>query len=253
MVAGASGQFANEPEMRAVAPLLDLQRRWSRLPDPDTLVIEQIASREGHHFFCYPFAGRMVHIGLASLFAWRAARDAPGAFSISMNDYGFELLSPRAFDWRALCAGGLLDDDDLLADVLASLNASELAQRRFREIARIAGLVFQGFPGAPKSTRQVQASSSLFYEVFRKHDRGNLLLTQAETEALEQELEIGRLRATLARMRERQLVFTRPPRFTPFAFPLMVERLREAVTTEKLSDRVQRLLAELEQAAENSV
>ena len=247
-----AGRF-DTPETRALRPLIELQRRWSALPGPDTLVVETLKSAEGHHLFVYPFAGRMVHIGLASLFAWRAAREAPGTFSISMNDYGFELLSPRAFDWRALFEGGLLDDGDLLADVLESLNASELAQRRFREIARVAGLVFQGFPGAPKSTRQVQASSSLFYEVFRKHDRGNLLLTQAEAEALEQELEIGRLRATLARMRERQLVFTRPPRFTPFAFPLMVERLREAVTTEKLSDRVQRLLAELEQAAENSV
>ncbi len=137
----------------------------------------------------------------------------------------------------------------MLKDVLDSLNASELAQRRFREIARVAGLVFQGFPGAPKSTRQVQASSSLFYEVFRKHDKGNLLLSQAEREALEQELEIGRLRQTLERMRARKLVITRPPRFTPFSFPLMVERLREAVSTESAGKMVERLLAELETAA----
>jgi len=190
-----------------------------------------------------------VHIGLASLLAWRAARDAPGTFSISMNDYGFELLSPDAFDWPGLIEAGLFNEERLLEDVLDSLNASELAQRRFREIARIAGLVFQGFPGAPKSTRQVQASSSLFFEVFRKHDAGNLLLGQAQTEALEQELEIVRLRATLAEMRRRRLVFTQPRRFTPFSFPLMVERLREAVTTEKLADRVQRLLKELEAEA----
>ena len=180
------------------------------------------------------------------------ARGAPGTFSISMNDYGFELLSVRSFDWEALIEGGLFDDDRLLEDVLDSLNASELAQRRYREIARIAGLVFQGFPGAPKSTRQVQASSSLFFEVFRKHDRGNLLLTQAETEALEQELDIGRLRRTLAAMRKRKLVFMRPKRFTPFSFALMIERLREAVSTEKVGDRVQRLLAELESAADET-
>jgi ATP-dependent Lhr-like helicase len=166
-----------------------------------------------------------------------------------MNDYGFELLSAQAFDWRLLIKQGLLSEDELLRDVLDSLNASELAQRRFREIARVAGLVFQGFPGAPKSTRQVQASSSLFYEVFRKHDRNNLLLSQAEREALEQELEIGRLRATLQGMAKRKLVITKPPRFTPFAFPLMVERLREAVSTESVSSMVERLLGELEQAA----
>jgi ATP-dependent Lhr-like helicase len=243
-----AGRF-DEPETRAVRPLIELQERWSALPGPNNLVMEMITSREGHHLFVYPFAGRMVHIGLASLIAWRAARDKPGTFSISMNDYGFELLSAQAFDWKALMRAGLLSEDELLKDVLDSLNASELAQRRFREIARVAGLVFQGFPGAPKSTRQVQASSSLFYEVFRKHDRDNLLLSQAEREALEQELEIGRLRETLARMRKRKLVVTQPPRFTPFSFPLMVERLREAVSTESVSGMVERLLGELEQAA----
>jgi ATP-dependent Lhr-like helicase len=242
------GRFET-PEARALRPLIELQRRWSALPSPDSLLVEAIGSGEGHHLFVYPFAGRMVHIGLAALLAWRAARDAPGTFSISMNDYGFELVSPQQFDWPALIEAGLFDEARLLEDVIDSLNASELAQRRFREIARIAGLVFQGFPGAPKSTRQVQASSSLFFEVFRKHDRGNLLFGQAETEALEQELEIRRLRATLGAMRRRRLVFTRPRRFTPFAFPLMVERLREAVSTEKLADRVQRLVAELESAA----
>ena len=168
------------------------------LPGPQTLVIEALRSNEGRHLFAYPFAGRMVRIGMASLLAWRAAREAPGTFSISMNDYRFEHLSPQAFDWRALIDGGLLGEERLLVDILGSLNASELAQRRFREIARIAGLVFQGFPGAATSTRQVQASSSLFFEVFRKHDRGIPLLTQADTEALEQEMEIGRLRRLVA-------------------------------------------------------
>jgi ATP-dependent Lhr-like helicase len=167
-----------------------------------------------------------------------------------MNDYGFELLSAQAFDWPKLIAEGLLSTDHLLEDVIASLNASELAQRRFREIARVSGLVFSGYPGERKSSRQVQASSSLFYEVFRKHDAGNLLLTQAETEALEQELEIGRLRETLERIATWELCITRPEHATPFSFPLMVERFREEVTTEKLSQRIERMLAELEAAAE---
>ncbi len=242
--------YRNEPEMRAVRPLLELQQRWSALPETGRLVCELIASREGHHFLCYPFGGRIVHIGLGSLVAWRAARNHPGTFSISMNDYGFELLSAEPFDWERLIAEGLLSTDHLLEDIVASLNASELAQRRFREIARVSGLVFSGYPGERKSTRQVQASSSLFYEVFRKHDAGNLLLTQAETEALEQELEIGRLRATLERMARWELVITRPARATPFSFPLMVERFREEVTTEKLGERIARLLGELEAAAD---
>ncbi|CAN5202261.1 ligase-associated DNA damage response DEXH box helicase [soil metagenome] len=239
-----------DPEIEAIRPLLELQSRWSDLPTTDRLVCEQTRTREGHHFFCYPFAGRMAHIGLGSVVAWRAARDRPGTFSISMNDYGFELLSATPFDWKALIEQGLLSSDHLLEDVLQALNSSELARRRFREIARISGLVFSGYPGAPKSARQLQASSGLFYEVFAKHDAGNLLLGQAQAEALEQELEIKRLREALSRMNRQQLAFHETERPTPFSFPLLVERLREKLTTEKLADRVQRMLVDLEKAAD---
>ncbi|WP_404822414.1 ligase-associated DNA damage response DEXH box helicase [Noviherbaspirillum aerium] len=238
------------PEMQAIRPLLEVQQRWSGLPTAQVLLAEQTESREGHHLFLYPFAGRSVHIGLASLLAWRVAKTMPATFSMAVNDYGFELLSLQPVEWRSLLGEELLSPEHLLEDVLASLNATELAQRRFREIARIAGLIFQGMPGQKKSARQLQASSSLFFEVFRKHDAGNLLLTQAQREVLEQELELSRLREALVTMRQRRLDFhvTRKP--TPFAFPLMVERLREKLSNEKLSDRVARMLRELQKAAE---
>jgi ATP-dependent Lhr-like helicase len=191
-----------------------------------------------------------VHIGLASLLAYRIGRMQPATFSIAVNDYGFELLAPEALPWREIFEGGApFHTGHLLEDVLHSLNASELSQRRFREIARIAGLIFQGYPGQPKSNRQLQASSSLFFEVFRKHDAGNLLLSQAQREVLEQELELKRLRATLEVLQQRIIHFHEVKRATPFGFALMVERFREKLTTEKLSDRVARMLRELEKAA----
>jgi ATP-dependent Lhr-like helicase len=238
-------------EMRAIRPLLEIQQRWSALPTPGTTVVEALHSREGHHLFVYPFAGRSVHIGLSSLLAYRIARTRPVSFSIAVNDYGFELLAPEALPWQeVLDEGGLFTTGHLLEDVLASLNATELSQRRFREISRIAGLIFQGYPGQPKSNRQLQASSALFFEVFRKHDAGNLLLTQAQREVLEQELELSRLRATLEELQQRTISFHAVRRATPFGFALMVERFREKLTTEKLSDRVARILRELEKAAD---
>ena len=246
-------------EMEAARPLLEVQKRWSGLPTAKVLVLESFDSREGRHLFVYPFAGRAVHMGLASLLAYRVARRQPATFSIAINDYGFELLTNAEVDWQGLLAQPGIDGedgidlfgtDDLLEDVLASLNAAELSQRRFREIARIAGLIFQGYPGQPKSTRQLQASSSLFFEVFRKHDATNLLLTQAQREVLEQELELGRLRATLIELQGRRREFHAIKRATPFGFPLMVERFREKLTSEKLSDRVARMVRELEQAAQ---
>ena len=240
------------PEMQLARPLIALQARWSVVPTCSALVVESMRSQEGRHLFVYPFAGRNVHLGLAALLAYRIGQGTPSTFSIAVNDYGFELLTVADVDWMGAWQrrrAALLEEENLLADVLASLNAGELAQRRFREVARVAGLVFQGYPGAPKSTKQLQASSSLFYEVFRKYDAGNRLLAQAEREVLEQELELGRLRRALARMREQRVHYRLLGRPTPFAFPLMVERFREQVTTEKLGERIERMLAELEQAA----
>jgi ATP-dependent Lhr-like helicase len=250
----SEGRFEGQ-EMQALRPLLEIQQRWSALPTGDTLVIETMKSREGHHLFVYPFAGRSVHMGLASLLSFRVGRMQPITFSVAINDYGFELLAPEPVDWAALFGAAtgagvaLLDTSRLLEDVLDSLNATQLSRQRFREVARIAGLVFQGYPGQPKSTRHLQASSSLFFEVFRKHDAANLLLTQAEREVLEQELELTRLRDTLTELHGRAIALREVRRATPFAFPLMVERFREKVTTEKLSDRITRMVRELEKAA----
>ncbi len=247
----AQGDFF-DPEMQAARPMLVTQSRLSRLPAKGSLLVERFESREGHHLFLYPFAGRTVHLGLASLLAWRLARERPNTFSISMNDYGFELLAALPVELHALADGSAFDTRDLLADVLASLNSSELARRRFREIARVAGLIFTGYPGAPKSTKQLQASSSLFFEVFRKYDAGNLLLSQAEAEVLAQELELARLAATLKRCAKLRLDVVELKVPSPFSLPLMVERFREQLSTEKVADRLKRIVEDAEKALAES-
>ncbi len=243
----AQGVF-DGPEMQAARPMLAAQARLSRLPERGQLLVERFHSREGHHLFIYPFAGRNVHIGLAQLLAFRLAKAEANTFSLSINDYGLEILAAKPPDLSAVTQGALFGSQGLMDDVLASLNSGELAQRRFREIARVAGLVFSGYPGAPKSMRQLQASSALFYEVFRKYDAGNKLLGQAESEVLSQELELARLSATLARMAGLQLQLVELKAPSPFCLPLIVERFREQLSTEKLKDRLERLLAEGEAA-----
>jgi ATP-dependent Lhr-like helicase len=249
---GAAAGAFDEPELQAAEPMLRAQARLSKLPVRDALLVEKFDSREGHHVFIYPFAGRQVHIGLAQLLAWRLAsrlKDArPNTFSLSVNDYGLEIVAVEPLAEGAFNDPALFDTTELMADVLASLNSGQLAQRRFREIARVAGLVFGGYPGAPKSLRQLQASSSLFYEVFRQYDAGNRLLTQAQNEVLAQELEVSRLRATLERLQTLPQQRVRLLAPSPFALPLMVERLREQLSTEKLKDRLARLVAEGEAA-----
>ena len=246
--AASQGRFQS-PEMRAVRPLLALQAQWSALPTPETLLAETFKSRQGWHLFLYPFAGRMANLGLANLIAWRVSRVQPLSVSIAVNDYGFELLSPGNVDW-ATHLPQALGTEHLLDDVLASLNAGEMALRRFREIAQIAGLVFGGYPAAQKSLRQIQASSGLFYEVFRKHDTGNLLLAQARDEVLNEELEIERLHRQLLKMGQLQLELRPLKRPGPLAFALLVEGMRETLSTERLADRIARMVAELNSAAD---
>ena len=241
----AEGRFVG-PELEAARPMLESQARLSRIPTPQALLVEIYRSREGFHIYVYPFAGRHVHLGLASLLAWRLAQDRPNTFSISVNDYGFELVSPEEFDFAPVRELSVFHTDNLLHDVLASLNSTELARRRFREIARVAGLIFSGYPGQPKSAKQLQASSGLFFEVFRKYDKGNLLLGQAEREVLSQELEITRLSATLERMLGKPLMLVELKHPSPMSLPLMVERFREKLTTEQLSTRLDRILREME-------
>ena len=252
--AALSGDY-RAPELSLLRPLIELQAKWSAVPTRDMLVAESMRSREGRHLFVYPFAGRHVHVGLASLLGYRIARSLPCTFSVAVNDYGFELLAPIEIDWQDVWrtrSVALLSETNLLEDALASLNAGELARRRFREIARVSGLTFTGYPGARKSVRQLQASSGLLYDVFREHDPANRLLGQAEREVLDQELEIGRMASALARMQRQRLVFRPIARPTPFAFPLMIERMREQVSTETLAARIERMVATLERAADGA-
>ena len=240
-----AGDFS-EPELKAAQPMLQTQALLSALPTPQTLLVETFESREGHHLYIYPFAGRQVHLGLANLLAWRLARDRPNTFSISINDYGFELISAQAFELDAVLGKTVFSASHLLEDMLSSLNSSELSRRRFREIARVAGLIYTGYPGAFKSARQLQASSSLFFEVFKKYDSANRLLEQADREVLNQELEIDRLAESLEKMTRRELIWKTLKHPSPMSLPLMVERFREKLSTEQLSARLDRIISDME-------
>lgn len=249
ILAEARGGEHRDPETRAVADVLAVQQAWSALPGPAELLAERVHTREGVHLFLFPFAGRLVHEGLAALIAWRLGRLEPATFSITVNDYGFELLADRlpALDGTAI--RGLFEGAGLVDDLLACINASELARRQFRDIARIAGLVFQGYPGRGKSARQLQASSGLIYDTLERYDPDNRLLAQAREEVLERQLELQRLRAVLAAVAGWEVLYREPARLTPLAFPLWADRLRNRLSTERWQDRIERMVARLEKAA----
>ncbi|NTX00262.1 ligase-associated DNA damage response DEXH box helicase [Myxococcus sp. CA040A] len=228
-------------ELAAAWPILEAQERLSRIPAAGSLLAEMCQTRDGHHLFLYPFEGRRVHEGLAALLALRLTRLQKATFSVSVNDYGLELLSPAPFPFEEALHPRLFTRERLVEDVLESVNVGELTKRQFRDIARVAGLVLPGLPGARKSTRQVQTSAALLHDVFARYDPGHLLLTQARREVLEQQFEQGRLERALERLESSPLELLHVRRPTPLAFPLVVERISASLSSESLLERVERM------------
>ncbi len=250
LIAQAKLGVYGSPELALVRPLLELQRRWSALPGEGEWLVERLATRDGHYLFFYPFEGRLAHLGLATLFAYRLAAAEARTFGLTVNDYGFGLVSSAPVELGRRELGRLVAAPDVERDLLAGINAAEMGRRQFREIARVAGLVFQGYPGQGQSARQLQASSGLLHDVFAEYDPDNRLLAQASREVLERQLEAPRLAAALDRMRRSRPVVATPSRPTPFGFPLMVDLFREKLSTEALESRVARMVEALEREAD---
>jgi ATP-dependent Lhr-like helicase len=239
------------PELRALEPLLVRQADLSVIPRADEFLVEVCRSKEGSHLYAYPFEGRFVHEGLGFLWAWRLARHRPSTITVSVNDYGFELLAPRGYPFEELLelhGDDLLDDRHLEADLEQAINLSELCRRRFRAIAQISGLVVNGYPGQAKSTGQLQISAALLFDVFSRHEPGNLLLAQARDEVLQQQLELPRIAAAVRRLMGCTLRLERTARPGPLAFPLLAERLNNRMSNESVLERIQRLRDEAERA-----
>jgi ATP-dependent Lhr-like helicase len=239
------------PELQALAPLLARQADLSRLPRQEQFLVEVCRSREGSHLYAYPFEGRFVHEGLGFLWAWRLARHRSSTITVSVNDYGFELLAPRGYPYEELVErhrDDLLSDQGLEADLEQAINLSELCRRRFRAIAQVSGLVHNGYPGQARSGGQLQISAALLYDVFRRHEPDNRLLAQARREVLEEQLERHRLEAALARLRRSEWVLEATPRPGPLAFPLLAERLNNRMSNESVLERLERLRSEAQRA-----
>jgi len=232
-------------ELRVLRPLFELQAALSYMPRENELLIEQIETKDGFHLFVYPFEGRLVHEAMAALLAYRISRITPISFTFAMNDYGFELLSDQPIPLDDTNVYELFSPVGLTADIQRSVNSAEMARRKFRDIAVIGGLIFQGYPGEYAKARHLQSSAGLLFNVFAEYDPRNLLIRQAYNEVMEQQMEERRLRNMLERVSKGKMVLRWPERLTPFCFPLKVDSMREDLSSEKLEDRVRRMQAQL--------
>lgn len=237
-----------DPELTALKPILKIQEELSHIPANNEFLIEQIQTKEGYHVFMYPFEGRFVHEGLSSLLAYRMGLLNPMTFSLAFNDYGFEMLSDKPIQLDEAFDADFLSTEHLLDDLEASFNSTEMARRKFRDIAVISGMVFQGYPGNYVKDRHLQSSSSLFFDVFDDYEPSNLLFRQAYDEMIDHQIEMDRLRLVMRRLNSQKLVITHPSKPTPFSFPIMVDRLRARMSSESLSDRIEKMSLDIRNA-----
>jgi ATP-dependent Lhr-like helicase len=229
-------------EFDMLQPLLKLQQQRSVIPKLNQLLVETTESKEGYHIFIYPFEGRVVHEVMSGLAAYRISKLMPVSISVAMNDYGFELLCNQPIAVDATLIKNILQTTNMETDLFNSVNATEMARRKFRDIAVIAGMVFQGYPGELKRARHLQSSSQLIFDVMRMYEPDNLLLKQAYSEILYGQMENARLRSALLRIQNSEIIIQPMEKFSPFAFPIVVDSLRDKLTSEKLSDRIQKMV-----------
>ncbi len=232
-------------EISALKPIFDKQESRSLIPKRDEFLVEYFQSKEGYHLLMYPFEGRNVHEGMSALIAKRISMMMPISFSIAMNDFGFELLSDQAIDVDSVITKALFSTEHLASDIQSSINNVEMARRKFRDIAKISGLIFTGYPGKQKKERHLQASSQLIFDVFREYEPDNLLYLQTYEEVMTFQLEENRMRQCLKKIMASHIIISKPTKATPFSFPIIVDRLREKLTSEKLEDRIRKMTADL--------
>ena len=232
-------------ELKGLKAVFEAQKKESIIPDKHTFLVENFKTKEGYHHLFYTFEGRFINEALANLLAYRLSLLHPISCSLAYNDYGFELLSDQPIDIEEIETQELWSTRDLMIDLRASINLSELSRRSFRDIAVISGLVFNGYPGKPVKTKHLQSSSQLVYEVFKSYEPDNLLMLQAEREVFEHQLEFDRLKRVLENIKSKNTYIAVCEKPTPFSFPIITDRLRARLSNEDLEKRIQKMIQQL--------
>ena len=220
-----------------------IQSHISHCPQVDVTMAEQFKTRDGFHLCFYPFAGWLVHQALGPLIAARVAKIIPATLTVTVNDYGIELLSPEpeTLDHCQAHWASIVSPEYLTDDLEKALNLSELVRRQFRATARISGLIFEGYPGRQKSLRMLQSSAGLLYDVLHQYDPGHVLLNQAKQDVLRDEFDIDRLHRTLHDLSRKPLSMKPIAQPSPLALPLVIDRLSARLSTESVAERMARL------------
>jgi len=236
---------------RALKETAEIQARISQCPETEVTIAERFKTRDGHHLCIYPFAGWLVHQALGPLIASRIAKLTPATLTVTVNDYGIELLSPAAGP-LVICTeqwSSIVQTRELQHDLEKALNLSELVRRQFRATARISGLIFEGYPGRQKSLRMLQTSAGLLYDVLSQYDPNHVLLGQAKNDVLRDEFDIERLLEVLQSLEQQPVQVKEIAQPSPLALPLVIDRLSSRLSTETIAQRMERMTRSFDAAS----
>jgi ATP-dependent Lhr-like helicase len=222
---------------------LHLQRRVSKLPEADRLLIETFPHDGRHHLCAYGFAGRNAQQTLGLLLTGR------------MEAAGLEPLGFVATDYATLIWGlqpvpdpaALVAGDGLRDSFETWLAGNAVMKRTFRSAAIIAGLIERNTRGGRKSGRQATFSSDILYDTLLKYDPDHVLMQITREEALRGLVDFGRIEELLRRTAGR-VDHVPCTRLTPLAAPLFLEAGRVPVAgagrERRLAEAAEALLAE---------
>jgi ATP-dependent helicase Lhr and Lhr-like helicase len=203
---------------------LQMQRKSSRLPGRNDLLVETFPRGGRWYLVAYCFEGRNAHQTLGMLLTRRMQRAGYAPLGFVATDYVLGVWS--AYQPHDVAR---LFDQDMLGDDLESwLAESSMLKRTFRNVAVIAGLIERHHPGAEKTRRQVTVNSDLIYDVLRRHQPDHILLRATRADAATGLIDVGRIAGMLARVKGR-IVHMVLSRVSPLAVPVLLEIGRESV------------------------
>jgi len=220
---------------------LEVQDWRSKMPGPDTLLVESFPHARRQYTVYYTFIGWNANQSLGMLITKRMEDAGMLPLGFNANDYCLAVwsLKPVA-DPLPLLSPAILQDE-----FVDWVQNSHLLRRAFREVAVIGGLVERQQPGKRKSGKQVTFSTDLIYDVLRKYEPDHVLLEAAWADARTRMTDIGRL-AGLLDTAAQQLCHVELDRVSPLAVPVMTLIGRENVPAGAADDE---LLLEAESLA----
>ncbi len=235
-------------ELKSLLPILEKQKDISNIPREKQLLTEIYSYKGFKTIFVFPLEGKFVNEGIAFLWALRYANLNKATFSITSNDFGFSITSTENYDFSLLInyLPYFMSSQNLAKDLESAINFSELTKNNFKNIAQISGLINNNNPSKLKNSNQLIISSNLLFEVFNKYENNHLLVKQSYEEVKKNQLEIDRITSCLQRMSKLDLILNETTSPSPFAFPLLVERLNNTLSNETIEERVNKLIKSYE-------